>query len=162
MEKQEVKGFKYLLNAIDMGSRFVYSQAMKNKTDTEVLKAFKKIYTQSKVRAIRSDNGSEFISDKFKSFLNENNIKQILSEAGKPQSNGMIERANSTIKELVQKSFELNQSFDWVKHLQKLIGNINNSQHRITGFTPNQIQEAFEHDENEILNKAYDTELKKK
>ena len=79
LQKIEVKGFKYLLNGIDMGSRFVYSQAMKNKTDTEVLKAFKKIYTQSNIRAIRSDNGSEFISDKFKNFLKENDIKQILS-----------------------------------------------------------------------------------
>jgi hypothetical protein len=69
MEKFEVKGFKYLFNGIDMGSRCVYSVAMKNKTDTEVLKAFKKIYTQSKIGAIRSDNGSEFISDKFKNFL---------------------------------------------------------------------------------------------
>jgi hypothetical protein len=31
MEKFEVRNFKYLLNGIDMGSRFVYSQAMKNK-----------------------------------------------------------------------------------------------------------------------------------
>ena len=51
-----------------MGSRFVYSQAMKNKTDVEVLKASKKIYTQSKIRAIRSDNGSEFINKKFVDF----------------------------------------------------------------------------------------------
>jgi hypothetical protein len=29
MEKFEVKAFKYLLNGIDMGSRFLYSQAMK-------------------------------------------------------------------------------------------------------------------------------------
>jgi uncharacterized protein YoxC len=145
-----------------MGSRFVYSQAMKNKTDTEVLKAFKKIYTQSKIRAIRSDNGSEFINNKFVDFLQKNNVKQILSEAGAPQSNGMIERANSTIKELIQKSVELNQNFDWVKHLQKLISNINNSQHRITGFTPDQIQEAFENEDTQILDKAYDTELKKK
>ena len=42
MEKFEVRNFKYLLNCIDMGSRFVYSQAMKNKTDSEVLKAFKR------------------------------------------------------------------------------------------------------------------------
>ena len=69
LQKNEIRGFKYLLNGIDMGSRFVYSQAIKNKTDTEVLKAFKKIYTQSNIRAIRSDNGSEFISDKFKMFL---------------------------------------------------------------------------------------------
>jgi hypothetical protein len=143
MEKFEVRNFKYLMNCIHMGSRFVYSQAMKNKTDTEVLKAFKKIYTQSKIRAIRSDNGSEFINNKFVDYLEKNNIKQILSEAGKPQSNNMIERANATIKELIQKSVELNESFDWVKNLQKLISNINNSQHRITGFTPEQIQQAF-------------------
>jgi uncharacterized protein YoxC len=73
----------------------------------------------------------------------------------------MIERANATIKELIQKSIELNQSFDWVKNLQKLISNINNSQHRITGFTPNQIQEAFKNEDTKILDKAYDTELKK-
>jgi hypothetical protein len=42
---------------------------MKNNTDTEVLKAFKKIYTQSQVRAIRSDNGSEFINNKFVDYL---------------------------------------------------------------------------------------------
>jgi hypothetical protein len=68
MEKFEVRGFKYLFNGIDMGSRYVYSQAMKNKIDVEVLKAFKTIYKQSKIRGIRSDNGSEFISDKFKIF----------------------------------------------------------------------------------------------
>ena len=49
----------------------------------------------------------------------------------------MIERANATIKELIEKSIEINENFDWVKNLDKLINNINNSQHRITGFTPN-------------------------
>ena len=76
MEKFEVKGFKYLLNGIDMGSRFVYSQAMKKKTDTEVLKAFKKIYTQSNIRAIRSDNGSEFINKKFVDFLQKTTLNK--------------------------------------------------------------------------------------
>jgi len=56
----------------------------------------------------------------------------------------------------------LNENFDWVKNLQKLIDNINNSQHRITGFTPTQIQEAYENDDKEILDGAYDRELKTK
>ena len=56
----------------------------------------------------------------------------------------------------------MNQSFDWVKNLKKLIDNINNSQHRIIGFIPNQIQEAFKNEDTQILDKAYDTELKKK
>jgi uncharacterized protein YoxC len=162
MEKFDIGGFKYLLNGIDMSSRYIYSEAMRSKTDTEVLKAFKKIHSQSKIKAIRSDNGSEFINKKFVDYLKENEVKQILSEPNKPQSNGMIERANATIKELIQKSIELNESFDWVKNLQKLISNINNSQHRITGFTPNQIQEAYENGDKEILDQAYNKELKKK
>ena len=40
LQKIEIRGFKYLLNAIDMSSRYFYSQALKNKTDTEVLKSF--------------------------------------------------------------------------------------------------------------------------
>jgi len=74
----------------------------------------------------------------------------------------MIERANATIKELIQKSIELDESFDWVKNLDKLVDNINNSQHRITGFTPEEIKEAYENDDKETLEKAFDTELKKK
>jgi uncharacterized protein YoxC len=160
MQKFQLKGYKYLFNAIDMSTRFIYSVALKNKTDAEVLNGFKKIYNQSKPKAIRSDNGSEFINQKFKEYLEKNGIKQILGEAGKPQSNGMIERANATIKELIQKSLEINPKFDWIKNLDKLIENINNSNHRVTGFTPNEIQTAFKNDDNVILDSARDKELK--
>ena len=40
LQKFQVKGYKYLLNAIDMSSRFLYSVALKNKTDKEVLDGF--------------------------------------------------------------------------------------------------------------------------
>ena len=143
LQKFQVRGYKYLLNAIDMSSRFIYNVALKNKTDTEVLNGFKKIYNTSKIRAVRSDNGSEFINDKFTDYFKENGIKQILSEASKPQSNGMIERANATIKESIQKALEINDKFDWEQNLHKLIDNINNSQHSITGFTPNDKGDIF-------------------
>jgi len=162
MEKFEVRGFKYLLNCIDMSSRFIYSVALKNKEENEVLRGFKKIYNKSKIKAVRSDNGSEFINKKFKDFLEKNDIKQILGEAGKPQSNGMIERANATIKELIEKSIEINENFDWVKNLDKLINNINNSQHRITGFTPNEIQKAFKNNNKDVLEEAFNKELKRR
>jgi len=160
MEKFQVRGFKYFFNAIDMSSRYLYSIALKNKTNAEVLAGFKKIYNKSKTKAVRSDNGSEFINKKFKDYLEKNDIKQILSEAGKPQSNGMIERANATIKELIEKALEINPKFDWVKHMDKLTENINNTQHRITGYTPNEIQKAYKNDDKDILVAAHDKELK--
>ena len=50
----------------------------------------------------------------FVEFLDRNNIIRILSEQGKPQSNGMIERVNASIKEVIQKSLEINEKYDWV------------------------------------------------
>jgi transposase InsO family protein len=162
LQKFQVRGYKYLLNAIDMSSRFLYSVALKNKTDVEVLNGFKKIYNISKIKAVRSDNGSEFINDKFTDYLKKNGIKQILGEASKPQSNGMIERVNGVIKELIQKALEINEKFDWERNLNKLIDNINNSQHSITGYTPNDIQKAFKNNDKIVLDSAHDKELKKK
>ena len=162
LQKFQVRGYKYLLNAIDMSSRFLYSVALKNKTDVEVLNGFKKIYNKSKIKAVRSDNGSEFINDKFTDYLKKNGIKQILGEASKPQSNGMIERVNGVIKELIQKALEINEKFDWERNLNKLINNINNSQHSITGYTPNDIQKAYKNDDKIVLDSAHDKELKKK
>jgi|GEM_PF-6256993 len=63
----------------------------------------------------------------------------------------MIERANATIKELIGKSVEINQKLNWVKILDKLIDNINNSKHRITGFTRNEIQNVFNNNNKDVL-----------
>jgi transposase InsO family protein len=115
-----------------------------------------------KFKGIRTDNGSEFINKIFVDFLDKNNIKKILSEPAKPQSNGMIERANATIKEVIQKSLEINENYDWVLNLQKLVENINKSQHRITGFTPNKIENAVLENDEELLNRAQENELKTK
>jgi hypothetical protein len=43
MEKFIVRDFRYLLNGIDMSSRFFYSIAWKNTTDKEVLQVLIKI-----------------------------------------------------------------------------------------------------------------------
>ena len=102
-------------------------------------------------QSLRSDNGSEFINDKFTEYLKKNGIKQILSEASKPQSNGMVERINGVIKKIIQKSLEINEKFDWPKYINKFIDNINNSQHSITGFTPNDIQKAYKSNDKIVL-----------
>ena len=110
----------------------------------------------------RGNQKSEFINDKFTDYLKKNGIKQILGEASKPQSNGMVERVNGVIKELIQKALEINEKFDWERNLNKLIGTINNSQHSITGFTPSDILKAYKNNDKIVLDSAHDKELKKK
>ena len=120
LSNHEKKGYKWLFNAVDLFSKYTYSVPMKNKTDKVALDAFKKIHKKiPNLKSIRSDNGSEFISTIFKKYLVDNDIKQVLSSSGNPQSNGAIERLNQTLKWLIQKNIQLDLSFDWVKHLPK-------------------------------------------
>ncbi|CAI7779276.1 unnamed protein product [Closterium sp. NIES-53] len=52
-----------------------------------------------RVKAIRSDRGGEFLGSELRSWLKRHGIKQQLTTAYTPQSNGVAERANHTIIE---------------------------------------------------------------
>ncbi|CAI7901586.1 unnamed protein product [Closterium sp. NIES-54] len=52
-----------------------------------------------RVKAIRSDRGGEFLGAEFRRWLKRHGIKQQLTTAYTPQSNGVAERANRTIIE---------------------------------------------------------------
>ena len=55
-----------------------------------------------KVKVLRSDNGGEYLSSKFKEYLDKNGIHHELSVAYTPQQNGVAERMNRTLLELVR------------------------------------------------------------
>ena len=50
-----------------------------------------------------SDNGSNFVSSEFKSFLQKNGIKHITSAPYHPSTNGLVERAVQTFKQGIKK-----------------------------------------------------------
>ena len=51
---------------------------------------------------IRSDRGGEFINHSFITYCEENEIKHELSCPKTPQQNGVIERKNRTLQEMVR------------------------------------------------------------
>ena len=51
---------------------------------------------------IRSDHGKEFENAKFEAFCNEHGIKKEFSAPKTPQQNGVIERKNRVIQEMVR------------------------------------------------------------
>ena len=97
-------GYSWIINIIDMFSKFAWSIPIKNKTAKEVTESVAKFLSENKAPSIlQSDNGSEFTSVLFKSLMKKYNIKQILSAPYKPQSNGSIERFNGTLKRWIFK-----------------------------------------------------------
>ena len=143
MSNLEIRGFKWLLVAVDLFSKKVWARALKDKKaglNADVVKAFKSILDEMKQTptTVRSDRGSEFISKAFQDLLKQNNIKQILSQPGKPWSNGQVEKMNQTLKRIIKK-YRFVDNKDWVKLLPDILENINNVPNDTTGLSPNDI-----------------------
>ena len=69
------KGFKYLLSAIDLFSKYAWVIPTKDRKGTSIVNAFKKIISKErKPNKIWVDQGSEFNNQSFKDFLRINNI----------------------------------------------------------------------------------------
>ncbi|UYV78546.1 hypothetical protein LAZ67_16001961 [Cordylochernes scorpioides] len=61
-----------------------------------------------KIKDVRTDNGTEFINDRFKGFLIKNGIHHQLTTTYSPQRNGVAERINRTIVETARTLFFIN------------------------------------------------------
>ena len=59
----------------------------------------KAIEKHGKPKGIRTDNGPEFTSGLFQSWMDKNNITWVKIQKGKPQQNAIIERFNKTYRE---------------------------------------------------------------
>ena len=55
-----------------------------------------------RIKAIRSDRGGEYLLGDFKDYLTQNGIVSQLTTPGTPQQNGVAERRNRTLLEMVR------------------------------------------------------------
>ena len=104
METKTINGARYFITFIDDYSR--YTTIYITKTKGELIKVFK-LYKnevenlhESKIKSIKSDNGSEYTSNEFIKFCEDNGIKRQLTNDYSPNENGVAERMNRTLVEM--------------------------------------------------------------
>ncbi|KAL6341448.1 hypothetical protein AAG906_032567 [Vitis piasezkii] len=106
MSVQARGGFEYFVTFTDDYSRYGYIYLLHRKFECfEKFKAFK-AETEKRhgkyIKTLRSDRGGEYISREFINFLSEQGITSQLSAPGMPQQNGVAERRNRTLMEMVR------------------------------------------------------------
>ncbi|GJT52961.1 retrotransposon protein, putative, ty1-copia subclass [Tanacetum coccineum] len=100
------QGASYFITFTDDYSRYGYVYLLKHKHEVfETFKVFKnevKNQLGKTIKAIRSDRGGEYIRQEFKDYLKANGIVQQLTPPYTPQHNGVYEKRNRTLLDMVR------------------------------------------------------------
>ncbi|CAB0015817.1 unnamed protein product, partial [Nesidiocoris tenuis] len=103
MEEKSIGGSNYFLTIVDDFTR--YTQVYFLCSKDEVYDRISEFITQAeretglKLKAIRSDNGTEFVNQRVEKLLKSKGIKHQRSVVMVPQQNGVVERAQRFIAE---------------------------------------------------------------
>ena len=54
------------------------------------------------IKSLRSNHGGEYLLEEFRQFLEDHGITSQLATPGQPQQNGVVERRNRTLLEMVR------------------------------------------------------------
>lgn len=105
-EQKSREGFHYIITFVDDFSKHTTVFPIKNKSDSlSCFKSFLASFEKSgsfKVHTLRSDNGGEYLSSNFALFLASAGIKHDVGPPYSPESNGVAERTNRTVNNLVR------------------------------------------------------------
>ncbi|KAK9028400.1 hypothetical protein V6N11_068205 [Hibiscus sabdariffa] len=106
MNTQARGGYQYFITFTDDFSRYGYIYLMRHKSEAlEKFKEFKnEVLNQhgKSIKALRSDRGGEYLSQDFDELLKECGIVSQLTPPGTPQWNGVSERRNRTLLDMVR------------------------------------------------------------
>lgn len=134
---KSVNGFTYIIVISDYFTKFTEIFPLRNidaETVAETLfKGWIKRYGCP--QEIHSDQGAQFESQLFREMCKVLQINKTRTTSYHPQSDGMIERLNRTIKDILSKYISVNQT-DWDKFIDGIVFAYNSTIHESTGMTP--------------------------
>lgn len=138
-------GIKFLLILIDVFSKHLWVEPLKDKKHDTIIAALKAVFNKTNRRPImlRSDRGSEFVNRWVSRFLKLENIKHYTTR-NETKAN-FAERVIRTLKAKMYRYFTHYETYTYDNILQDLVSNYNHSPHStLNGLSPNDINKENE------------------
>jgi hypothetical protein len=134
---QSNKGNLYILVMGDYFTKWADAVAIRNQKATTVAQKLvdRIVSIFGTPMQIHSDQGRSFESDVFKEMCRILGIEKTRTSPYRPQSDGMVERLNRTIENMLASFVSQNQK-DWDEHLPLLMLAYRSAQHEATGVSP--------------------------
>ncbi|XP_050066199.1 uncharacterized protein LOC126555298 isoform X4 [Aphis gossypii] len=120
----------------DTFTKYVWVEALKNKTAKECTKGIIKILKKNQPKLLQTDNGTEFYNNEFQSIMNKYHIRHYSTYSSIKA--GMVERVIRTIKNKIYKYFTSTGSWNWINSIFKLVYNYNNTKHSTIKCSPHE------------------------
>lgn len=143
---------KYLLVIIDVFSRSLWIQPIKERSVKSVIAALKIVFSKGrKPKSIRSDKGSEFKNKDVRNVLLKEEVNTYYSQ--NEAKCAIVERVIRTIKSIIYRYFRDKQTYKYIDVIQDFVTNYNNRPHRSLGqIKPNNVNKE---NANEVRYEAY-------
>lgn len=130
------QGNKYALVVMDYFSKYVHVFPMPSQTTESVADGLMKLVLEQGVpERLHSDQGRQFESEVFQELCRRLGIQKTRTTPYHPQSDGMVERFNRTLKDMVAKYVRGN-GYNWDLIVPASCFAYNTSKHVVTGYTP--------------------------
>jgi hypothetical protein len=137
--------FQYILNIVDVFSRYAWSFGLKKKTGELVTNAFKQIFDAHKQnpdnksfgipKKLWVDRGKELYNKNLQTLLKQNNVIMYTTKSTNRKPS-IVERFNRTLKEIMWKYFAQNDNLNWIGYFGNIINFYNNKYHLTLKMTP--------------------------
>jgi transposase InsO family protein len=133
-------GYVYLLNIIDIFSKFLWCFPIKNKSGEVVADIIQKlILSEGTPEILASDNGTEFNNQDITELAERYGIDVRHGQPYKSNTQGAVERVNGTIRDSIFSYLKDHDSKRWVDNLHFFVYSYNTSVHSTTKLTPFQV-----------------------
>ncbi|XP_042149961.1 uncharacterized protein LOC120847418 [Ixodes scapularis] len=114
-------GNRYILTMVDMATRYPDAVALKSIGSQQVAEALVEMFTRYGVpQEILSDRGTSFTSELMREVSRLLSMKHLLTTPYHPMSNGLVERFNGTIKQMLRRMCQ-ERPKDWDRYLPALL-----------------------------------------
>ena len=129
---------KYLLNGIDIFSRYAWKVPLKDKTSTSITGA---LFQNRKPITIQSDKGTEFVNAIVQQYLKRQGL-DFHTTLNPDIKCAIFERFNGTLNTKIYKYVTKNKTYRYVDVINKLLTSYNNSVKSTKGMSPSKVNAA--------------------
>ena len=135
-KKASARGHRYVLTVVDYATRYADAVPLQHIDTGTVAEAMWTVWTRVGVPdEVVHDCGRQFISDVMKQVERLQGVASIHTTLYHPQSNGLVERFNRTLKEMIKKTTQ-DQPEEWDRFLPALLFAYRETPQRAADFSP--------------------------